>query len=51
MPLQAHSESSFFTFEEAFSRYQELCELYSHVAPVHLYYSKGNFLITYQKPI
>ena len=40
----------FFTFEDAFDRYQELSELYGHISPIHLYFYKGNILITYQKP-
>lgn len=40
----------FFTFEDAFERYQDLSELYGHVSPIHLYYFKGRITITYQKP-
>ena len=47
--MRVKSESGFFTFEEAFSRFQELSELYSHIAPVLLHYFKGNFLITYHE--
>ena len=42
-----HRHESLYTFEEAFERYQELCELYGHVAPVQLYSYKGRIEIFY----
>lgn len=37
-----------YTFEEAFTRFQELCESNGHVAPVELIYNKGGLLIVYK---
>lgn len=45
--LKIKVESHFYTAEEAFARFQEVSELYGHLAPVHLYFFKGDFEITY----
>lgn len=47
--VKTGAELGIYTFEDAFDYFQTISEKYSHIEPVKMVYTKGNFVFEYTK--